>query len=303
MQPIEITQKSLTELKKKLQQLDELISKEADKDMEKVNEYIKIRTEMKYQYDEQKEEYDRILSAKNEGFSITPITASMADTYCDAYFELDKNWYPAHILNINEIKQTADVMWLGYKERAIIPSKFVRSYKPIAEKEFAEGKMCECLYRAEGQWYKCTIEKVLDDSIIVRYKKWKEEIPKSLVRKILEPLGKRDEADEDLKIPESLKVKPSDNEQQRKIKKKKVKALKHSWKIKKIEKFENEKQNNWQQFNNKSLVKSKEASIFKSPSNIYGHVGVTYLPNVETTTKLKADDVRALYKPIDNTDD
>ena len=306
MQNVEAMQKALSELKKKLQQLDELITREACKSMDKANDYIKIRTEMKYQHDELKEELDRILSTKEEGFSIKILTLSMADTYCDAYFELDKNWYPAHIISVNEPQQTADVMWLGYKERAILSSKFIKVYDPIPDKEFSEGKQCECLYRTEGQWYKCVIEKVLDDSVIVRYKKWHEQIPKALVRKVYDATGKRTEADEDLKIPESLKVKPSDTEHQRKIKKKKVKALKHQFKIKKIEKFEKDKQNTWQQFanTNKSYNKAKESSLFKSPDTVDGKVGVTVAPIVEKApTKLKADNVRALYRPVNSFDD
>jgi len=64
---------------------------------------------------------------------------------------------------------------------------------------------------------------------------------------------------------------PNDSEVQRKAKKKKVKALKNAFKNAVIEKDSTEKKDKWKNFQGKS---SNRESIFSSPDNIEGKVGV-----------------------------
>jgi methionine-rich copper-binding protein CopC len=52
-------------------------------------------------------------------------------------------------------------------------------------------------------------------------------------------------------IPEKLKINPNDSEEQRLLKRKRVKQLKNKQKQKEIEKLTQEKQQNWIDFNKK----------------------------------------------------
>lgn len=50
---------------------------------------------------------------------------------------------------------------------------------------------------------------------------------------------------DDFKVPDNLKILPSDNEQQRQAKKKKLKALKQAFKQAQIERYSSDQQNRW----------------------------------------------------------
>ena len=55
----------------------------------------------------------------------------------------------------------------------------------------------------------------------------------------------------EFKIPDYLKVTPADNEAQRLSKRKRVKSMKNNHKIKVLEKFSKEKQDDWLNFSQK----------------------------------------------------
>lgn len=97
-------------------------------------------------------------------------------------------------------------------------------------------------------------------------------------------LGKKRQFDnlEELKIPDNWKIQPNDTDAQRKAKKKKVKALKNSFKTQQIEKVTKDKQSKWSSFkdvgteNKKGYFQYRKGneSIFRSPDTIEGKVGV-----------------------------
>lgn len=86
----------------------------------------------------------------------------------------------------------------------------------------------------------------------------------------------------EFQFPEHLRVKASDNEKVREQKRKKVKALKYSHKIQMQEQGSKIKQNVWLNFQKKGSKQNKgyfaygksQQSIFKSPDNVDGKVGV-----------------------------
>ena len=102
-------------------------------------------------------------------------------------------------------------------------------------------------------------------------------------KKKREFLKKRLPEDElEFKIPDNLKISPSDSEIQRLTKKKKIKALKNNFKQKILEKDSKDKQDVWLNFNQKNakikngvFTNGKNDSIFKTPEGIEGKVGVT----------------------------
>jgi hypothetical protein len=94
---------------------------------------------------------------------------------------------------------------------------------------------------------------------------------------------KIDEVDNDVNIPEHLKILPTDSETERLNKKKKLKNLKFQQRNQKQEIERSVKQSEWLSFQNTIgsrrkvgfLSTTKKESIFKSPDTVEGKVGVT----------------------------
>lgn len=85
----------------------------------------------------------------------------------------------------------------------------------------------------------------------------------------------------EFQIPEHLRMKRSDTEKVKLQKKKKVKALKYSHKVKLQEMDSKARQSVWLDFTNKAsgskqghFAFNKNESIFKSPDTVMGRVGV-----------------------------
>jgi survival-of-motor-neuron-related-splicing factor 30 len=84
-------------------------------------------------------------------------------------------------------------------------------------------------------------------------------------------------------IPDNLRLLPTDTEEIKKRKRKKVKALKANFLEKKTTAEESQVRNEWESFKNKAAKKKpvgalsnlKKESIFKSPDEVGGKVGVT----------------------------
>jgi len=91
------------------------------------------------------------------------------------------------------------------------------------------------------------------------------------------------EIDEKFVIPKHLKILPTDSEETRNGKRKRLKAMKSAIRQKKLEGDRNDRKTAWQEFTTKSSKKIKagfmsgraKESIFKSPDTVDGKVGVT----------------------------
>eukprot|EP00343_Euplotes_focardii_P005653 CAMPEP_0205814140 /NCGR_PEP_ID=MMETSP0205-20121125/19122_1 /ASSEMBLY_ACC=CAM_ASM_000278 /TAXON_ID=36767 /ORGANISM="Euplotes focardii, Strain TN1" /LENGTH=131 /DNA_ID=CAMNT_0053097577 /DNA_START=190 /DNA_END=583 /DNA_ORIENTATION=- len=93
---------------------------------------------------------------------------------------------------------------------------------------------------------------------------------------------KEKEGMENFEIPDKLRLKSTDTEDQRLTKRKKVKALKMNHKRKNMENSNKEKQESWLRFKDKGSrskkghyqVTKSQNSIFKTPDTMEGKVGV-----------------------------
>ena len=237
---------------------------------------------------------DRERALKSQVFSKQKVHKSSEGMACTGYFEADNKWYTAIIHTVNEIAQTLEITWVGYKEKATVPAKYVRVILPPLSEELSTGLYCEALYKEDGGWHPCVIEKVCDDGqYVVKYKKYsnRETIPIQFIRipnatntSSTTNKLKRATPEEsvEFKAPEHLKAKASDTDAQKKQKKKKLKALKRNHRLKQIDADTNGKRSNWQNFTKEAGLKKrgyfyakKGDSIFKSPDTIGGRVGVT----------------------------
>jgi len=85
--------------------------------------------------------------------------------------------------------------------------------------------------------------------------------------------NERDKETGEFQIPKYLKILPTDDEETRNSKRKRIKAIKNANRKKELEEERVEKKNQWQTFASASKV-TKKSSMFSSPDSIEGRVGV-----------------------------
>lgn len=171
---------------------------------------------------------------------------------------------------------------------------------------FAVGTKVQAVWSEDGEWYDATIESHTPNGYYVTYNGWgnKEEIDPGNVRAMEEgnTLGVAEKEAEATKqaikrkiaqaavvefqsktVPAKLKIEPDDPEDVKAAKKKKIHAFKSKQRFEQLEVAQNKRQNDWQQFQTtKGRAKKvgffsgrKRESIFKSPDDPKGKVGVT----------------------------
>ena len=83
------------------------------------------------------------------------------DKICEAFYEPEKTWYAAIILDIFEAQKEVEIAWIGIKAQERLPQSYVTILLPPDEASFFEGATCSAIYPSDGMWYICQIEKVL----------------------------------------------------------------------------------------------------------------------------------------------
>ncbi|GAA0149394.1 RNA splicing factor [Lithospermum erythrorhizon] len=172
--------------------------------------------------------------------------------------------------------------------------------------KFPVGTKVQAVWSDDGEWYDATIESHTPNGYYVCYNGWgnKEEVDPANVRPIEEanPLVEAEKVAEATKaalkrkiaqsaigdfqarsLPAKLRIEPDDPEDVKAAKRKKIHAFKSKMRQEQLEMSQNKRQNSWQQFQTtKGRAKKvgffsgrKRESIFKSPEDPFGKVGVT----------------------------
>lgn len=174
--------------------------------------------------------------------------------------------------------------------------------------KFATGTKVQAVWSEDGEWYDATIESLTPNGYYVSYDGWgnKEEVDPDNVRPteegevntILAAERQAEATKQAIKkkiaqagvmdfqqrtIPQKLRIEPTDPEDVKTAKRKKIHAFKSKARIEHLEVVQNKRQNAWQQFQSaKGKTKKvgffsgrKRESIFKSPDDPTGKVGVT----------------------------
>ncbi|KAI3445545.1 hypothetical protein Pfo_002210 [Paulownia fortunei] len=174
--------------------------------------------------------------------------------------------------------------------------------------KFPIGTKVQAVWSEDGEWYDATIESLTPNGYYVCYDGWgnKEEVDPDNVRPIQEgtadPLLEAEKtavatkealkrkiaqaATKDFEswtVPQKLQIDPNDPEDVKAAKRKKIHAFKSKMRMEAKEVTQNKRQNAWQQFQTtKGRAKKvgffsgrKRESIFKSPDDPFGKVGVT----------------------------
>jgi survival-of-motor-neuron-related-splicing factor 30 len=156
-------------------------------------------------------------------------------------------------------------------------------------------------YHEDGLWYEAKVDSIKDDKYWITFVDYgnqslvTQDETKPLTeedkKKRKEPSSPKSEDEEEentpkptsaVVIPKSLKILPTDSEEVRQAKKRRMKAIKSQNRSHQLEEAKKEKKNAWQEFSSKStgkptkgfLTSTKRESIFKSPDSVTGKVGV-----------------------------
>ncbi|GAB4847438.1 hypothetical protein Ancab_026495 [Ancistrocladus abbreviatus] len=174
--------------------------------------------------------------------------------------------------------------------------------------KYPVGTKVQAVWSEDGEWYDATIEAITPNGYYISYDEWgnKEEVDPANVRLIedgavnalLEAEREAEATKQALKrkiaqaaavdiqsrsLPSKLRINPDDPEDVKAAKRKKIHAFKSKVRFEHLEVTQNKRQNAWQQFQNtKGRTKKvgffsgrKRESIFKSPDDPNGKVGVT----------------------------
>lgn len=176
--------------------------------------------------------------------------------------------------------------------------------------QFAVGTKVQAVWSGDGEWYNATVEALTPLGYQVLYEGWgnTEEVDFDNVRR--KDLGEEEgnslhdvekaaeatrlalkrkvaeSADADIvpkNLPVKLQIKPDDPEDVKAAKRKKIHSFKSRMRLEKMEFAQNKRQNAWQQFQTSKsksrkvgfFTGGKRESIFKSPEDVKGKVGVT----------------------------
>ncbi|XP_068647756.1 uncharacterized protein [Aristolochia californica] len=170
------------------------------------------------------------------------------------------------------------------------------------------GSKIQAVWSEDGDWYDATIEAITPNGYFVSYDEWgnKEEVDPANIRPIQEGVVdalheaeieaeatkqaiKRKIAQaatvdfQSRSLPAKLRIEPDDPEDVKAAKRKKIHSFKSKQRSEQLEVAQNKRQNAWQQFQTtKGKTKKvgffsgrKRESIFKSPDDPKGKVGVT----------------------------
>lgn len=269
----EILKESVLSLKENIQILDELIEREKDKvlKLKQVKDLVNKRESLinKLEY------YEECLNYENEKSSFNKIPLQINDKLRNCVCFYNSSWTTGRIMTVNE-DFTVEVMLNGYYNsennqnlQVKMEYKYVKPNKFYShtDKDLFKGMNLEAIYRLDGEYYKAEVINISKDYIEVLYlgyetierldydmirlvPSYKIENLKKKQEKDKEKLRKQDEDKEELRfiVPDSLKVTINDGEDERKLKKKKVNALKLSHKEKVFELVSNKKKENWLDF-------------------------------------------------------
>ncbi|XAR49296.1 hypothetical protein NMG60_11032452 [Bertholletia excelsa] len=182
-----------------------------------------------------------------------------------------------------------------------------RNISDLSDK-FPVGTKLQAVWSEDGEWYDATVEAITPNGYYVSYDGWgnKEEVDGDNVRPIQEgainALAEAEKEAEATKqaikrkiaqaaaadfqsrsLPAKLRIDPDDPEDVKAAKRKKIHAFKSKMRVEQLEVTQNKRQNAWQQFQTtKGRAKKvgffsgrKRESIFKSPDDPSGKVGVT----------------------------
>ena len=227
--------------------------------------------------------------------SAPPAPSLAVGTRVEALF--NETWYPAAVTHADDANDRYAVVFIGYGNVATVDYASTRALAaaepPVAPEAAVAGFECQARYSGDGRYYDATVEAVTAHGYRVAFPGYgtTEELPLEYLRartraprKALAAAAAADAGGE-FKVPENLKILPTDSEEEIARKRKKIKAIKSKNRSQAIEDERNSKASNWQAFQKKAATKKapkgsmvasglKRGSMFAAPTSVDGRVGV-----------------------------
>lgn len=282
---LEEIEKKTVEFKNNLSQVEAILEREKESkklDTNRLDDLIKLQKDLKSAIMFQEESRKFKIATSSTSFNNNPIYLEDVGRICNAFYESENIWYTAMINQVFLHDLTAEITWLGYKEKEVLPFKYIKINEPLKKEELEVGMLCEAIYYEDGKWYNANIQMISDHGVHVKYNKYDDiEVvsfdsiritpeQKLMFQKKKENMKNKAGTEDDMefKLPEYLKITPADNEMQRLSKKKRCKAMKNAHKQKIIEKINKEKQDEWINFASKNKKKGFGANIVRKSLNM-----------------------------------
>ncbi|KAL9353698.1 hypothetical protein Peur_051668 [Populus x canadensis] len=185
------------------------------------------------------------------------------------------------------------------------PEPQVNRTEADQHEKFPIGSKVQAVWSEDGEWYDATVEDLTPNGYYVTFDGWgnREEVDPDNVRPVefnalLEAEKVAEATKQAIKrkiaqaasvdfqsrtLPAKLRIEPDDSEDVKAAKRKKIHSFKSKMRFEQLEVAQNKRQNAWQQFQTtKGKTKKvgffsgrKRESIFKSPDDPNGKVGVT----------------------------
>lgn len=278
----------LSEYRQNLSQIESILEREREKSLQvqssnisRMNELQKLQKDLKNAISFHEEMKKFKLQTDPTIFNSAPLDPSMVGRICTAYYEAEGQWFLAMINEVSEKDKTAEVTWLGYKDKSALPWLYIKVQEALKPEVLEVGMYCDAIYYEEGKWYQATIDAISEHGVHVKYKQYNDVEVVSFDSIRITPeqrllnqkkkeqsqakaaeKTKEDSEQWEFKLPDNLKITPADNELQRLTKRKKVKALKQTHKQKVMEKVSKEKQDEWLKFS-QNVTKHKYPGMKK----------------------------------------
>jgi survival-of-motor-neuron-related-splicing factor 30 len=222
---------------------------------------------------------------------------------CQAYFASLRKYVNAEIVEETEPGKCV-VKYIGYAHDEEVEVATLRAYKPADLSNVKEGSKVKAIYSEDSKFYDATVDRVQADGryavTFVGYGN-SEVVDAEALEPVEEKIWidkktafnkKGDKGLDALSYEEqvaALQPLPTDSEDVKGMKKRKLHALKMKHRDKELEEERKYKQNNWLNYKAKVSKSSKlskghtKSSIFKSPDTLTGKVGVTGSGKAMTT--------------------
>ena len=276
---LEEIEKKIVEFKTNISQVESILEREKQSkklDTNRLDDLIKLQKDLKSAIMFQEESRKFKISTSSTSFNNNPLFVEDIGKISNSYYEKEKKWYTAMINQVYLHDMTVEVTWLGFKEKEVLPFKYVKINESLKKEDLEVGMVCEAIYYEDGKWYNAVIEMISEHGVHVKYGKYNDvevvsfdSIRITPEQKLINQKRKENQKNKgnddemEFKLPEYLKITPADNEVQRLSKKKRSKALKNSHKQKIIEKISKEKQDEWINFSAKNKNKGFGANLVR----------------------------------------
>ena len=237
--------KDLMVLKVKLLKLNTLIKIESKEEDLKVLKQLKA--DLEYQIDIEKR---ALLShPENKDYNLHIIKTSDENRLCLAYYTEHERYYYAFISNIDVDEQICRLKFIGYDETREMNSYNVKLQTNVSKDKIRPGYECSYVNPDNGKLTPCVIvNKLNDENTQIKNLQTTETIDIEDRYIVDHVFPQNNKSSREFVAPDDLKILPSDTQQVRMIKKKKLKKLKYNFKTEKMNEFFNEKKNTWQNF-------------------------------------------------------